>query len=556
MGMPYSISSDHSKDYVQSGGVTMIRLGCLLEELGRARGEYGIGAARKEELIIPDIAKAEKDIAAFFRKSKRAALRQYVTGFGTNSKGNLSIRACRVVSILLYNVVRCGAREMGIMSLARSCAVSGEYAEILEYRRVIAYLGSTDVISVQGDPGYLATVELGSKVMITFFGGAQAIPNMHPALLTAVKEDRQSKNSHHSRAPQPRANSQSHENGLIDPVLLADTLKQAVVGQDSAINGLAREGCLHMLRRSYLLGDDVPHDIRALGNRNVLCIGPSGCGKTYATEMFCQRTGLEFVSFPATQLTSSGIVGAQVEDPLRILAERAEGDRTKMTGNVLLLDEIDKCRLRSGWSGATEISGAMVQNELLKVMDGTQLSLDTRGSFRKATCSSVYDSTGLMTLLAGAFTDIREVIGKLSKKKTGIGFSEGGGARSMPALHEALLEFFVPELVNRISAVLIFQRLTVENLEAIATRLVSSYNTLLLAKDIRIELEPEAIRVMSEACHEGEQPSLARGIKFIIGNLLQDALLSEKQGLQKFSALDVRGAIDSFNGMGDACFSS
>jgi len=199
MTLPYSISSDHTRDYVKSGATVLIRLGELLDELARTRGEFGLGPARKETEILPEIEKAENAVAAFFGAAKRAALRQYVSGLGVDGRGKLNLRACRIVAVLIFQIVRHGNRGLNVMTLARMCAASGSCEEILEYRRVIAYLGTTAAIAVVGDAGFNATIGLGTRLMISLFGGTKAIPHLNTPYLEALREDRRCRHEHVGR---------------------------------------------------------------------------------------------------------------------------------------------------------------------------------------------------------------------------------------------------------------------------------------------------------------------------------------------------------------------
>ena len=146
--------------------------------------------------------------------------------------------------------------------------------------------------------------------------------------------------------------------------------------------------------------------------RNLVMAGPTGCGKTEIWRVL-QRYYPRIEILDAPRLAADGWRGSlHLSDAF----DRDDAD----PGNVILvLDEIDKALAPRIASGVTDVS-RMIQNELLKIMDGDVItySKDDRNNQMKI----VADCSRTSVVFCGSFADMLD-----SKKLYGrkpIGFSD------------------------------------------------------------------------------------------------------------------------------------
>jgi ATP-dependent Clp protease ATP-binding subunit ClpX len=94
-------------------------------------------------------------------------------------------------------------------------------------------------------------------------------------------------------------------------------------------------------------------ELRDYVKQNVLLIGPTGVGKTYLIKTIADLIGVPFVKADATKFSETGYVGGDVEDLVRELVHRAEGDVNLAKYGIVYLDEIDKIATPPTSSAAT-----------------------------------------------------------------------------------------------------------------------------------------------------------------------------------------------------------
>ena len=76
--------------------------------------------------------------------------------------------------------------------------------------------------------------------------------------------------------------------------------------------------------------------------QNVVLIGPTGVGKTYLVKHIADLVGVPFVKADATKFSETGYVGGDVEDLVRELVHKADGDIALAQYGIIYIDEIDK----------------------------------------------------------------------------------------------------------------------------------------------------------------------------------------------------------------------
>ncbi len=230
-------------------------------------------------------------------------------------------------------------------------------------------------------------------------------------------------------------------------------------------------------------------------NKNsCLLVGPTGSGKTLIAEAASEYFDMPIEIYDITQLTVPGYVGANIEDCLVRLMEKAKGDIKKAEEGILVFDEIDK----KGSEKNDDVSGKGVLNTLLPFLQGTTYDIKYNGK-------PVHFNTAKLTIFAtGAFTDVAK--GKAndssseSYKGTHMGFNadiKNTGKDAQDIKYEKLeIDDFVKyghmprELMGRFSTIAQLDGLTLETLKTILTK--SNASPLLAEKQ---EFEEDGINL-------------------------------------------------------------
>src|SRR6266568_8791903 len=106
--------------------------------------------------------------------------------------------------------------------------------------------------------------------------------------------------------------------------------------------------------------------------QNIILIGPTGVGKTYLIRSIADLIGVPFVKGDATKFSETGYVGGDVEDLVRELVRKADGDVGLAQFGIIYIDEIDKIASAGNLIGR-DVSGRGVQTTLLKLMEETEV---------------------------------------------------------------------------------------------------------------------------------------------------------------------------------------
>jgi ATP-dependent Clp protease ATP-binding subunit ClpX len=313
-----------------------------------------------------------------------------------------------------------------------------------------------------------------------------------------------------------------------------------VVGQDKAKRSLAVAVYNHYKRIRTLPAQSVSGDDVELAKSNVLLLGPTGSGKTLLAQSLSRILDVPFTIADATGLTEAGYAGQDVDGILLRLIYAADGDIGRAETGIVYIDEIDKIARRpDGGSGTRDVSGEGVQQSLLKLLEGTVVtispqnrgSLATQGSrSRSAQEPTRIDTGNILFIVGGAFAGLEKIVeARLGARSMGFGGTVRSRQRPADAdlleqvLPDDLVSFgMIPEFVGRLPMITSVRPLDREALVRILTEpknaLVHQYHRLLELDEVELVFEPAALEAVADLAME--RGTGARGLRSILDDVL------------------------------------
>ena len=323
-------------------------------------------------------------------------------------------------------------------------------------------------------------------------------------------------------------------------------LDRYVIKQDEAKKVLSIAVCDHYNHAKYLrrLEEEDPDAARQveIAKQNVVVVGPTGVGKTYLVKHIAELIGVPFVKADATKFSETGYVGADVDDLIRELVQKADGDVDLAEYGIIYIDEVDKLATRGSMIGR-DVSGRGVQTTLLKLMEETEVPLRNpmdiqgqmqamfemqRGSSRKN--ADTVNTRHILFIVSGAFSGLEKVVSDRMRAGS-IGF--GAEQREMPLdnelfAHVTTQDFidygFEAEFVGRLPVRVVCNPLNAEDLFTILKdskgSLIHQYVRDFEAFGIRATFEDSALKLIAERA--AEEQTGARGLVTVCERLLRD----------------------------------
>lgn len=308
-------------------------------------------------------------------------------------------------------------------------------------------------------------------------------------------------------------------------------LDEYVVGQEHAKKVLSVAVYNHYKRIAAMEQED--NDV-AIEKSNVLMIGPTGSGKTYLVRTLAKLLDVPLAIADATSLTEAGYIGDDIESVISKLLAAAGNDVERAEQGIIFIDEIDKIAKKKN-TNTRDVSGESVQQELLKLLEGSQVEVPVGSNSKNAMVPLVtVDTNHILFICGGAFPDLEEIIRERLNKKSSIGFQadlkdkyDNGPSLNHYAVTEDLRKFgMIPEFLGRLPVVLTLdsldKRLLLEILKEPKNAIIKQYQKLLELDEVKLNFEEDALELIAEKALEKETG--ARALRAIIEEFMLDIM--------------------------------
>jgi ATP-dependent Clp protease ATP-binding subunit ClpX len=275
------------------------------------------------------------------------------------------------------------------------------------------------------------------------------------------------------------------------PQQIKDQLDEYVIGHENTKKALSVAAYNHFKRMAGI----------KIKKTNVILIGPTGCGKTYLVSTLAKILNVVFLTSDATQFTSAGYSGRDVEELIIDLVGICEGDEKKASISIIYIDEIDKIRKKETHGNTADVNGLGVQQSLLKLLEGSEVPYASERS-KNGEYDSKIDTSDIMFICSGAFVGLES-----------------------PSIQNLTDFGMIPEFLGRFPVITQLQELTFDDYKKILKdskgSVLNSFKEWFASEGIELIVEDDAIDIIAQRAIE--KGLGARGLQGVLDEILLNA---------------------------------
>ena len=340
---------------------------------------------------------------------------------------------------------------------------------------------------------------------------------------------------------------------LLTPKEIVDKLNKHVIGQDEAKKVLSVAVYNHYKR---LLQKNNVDDNIEIEKSNVIMVGETGTGKTLLARTIANLLNVPFCIADATVLTEAGYVGEDVESILSRLLQAADYNVQSAERGIVFIDEIDKVARKSDNPSITrDVSGEGVQQAMLKLLEGAQVSVPPQGGRKHPEQKMIQiDTKNILFICGGAFDGISKIIERRVKSQS-IGFNSLSGEefndeKMLSHVNQLDIKKYgiIPELIGRFPVLTYLHPLTKETLISILidpqNALIKQYVKLFEMDDVKLIIKVEVLNYIVEKAILLKLG--ARGLRSICEAILTESMFNAPEKDIKELIIDVSYAEKQF----------
>ena len=326
------------------------------------------------------------------------------------------------------------------------------------------------------------------------------------------------------------------------PHVIKSRLDEYVIGQERAKKVISVAVYNHYKRvyaeslRQKKIKEDVALEQQevAIEKSNILMIGPTGSGKTYLVRVLAQLLDVPLAIADATSLTEAGYIGDDIESVVSKLLAAAGNDVERAEHGIIFIDEIDKIAKKRE-TNTRDVSGESVQQELLKLLEGSQVEVPVGSNQKNAlTPLKTVNTDHILFICGGAFPDLEDIIKERLNKQASIGFiadlkdkyDNVNDLIRQVTIDDLKTYGMIPEFLGRMPILFTLDGLTKEMLARVLREpknaILKQYKKLLELDEVQLIFDDGAIEAIAQKAIE--KKTGARALRSIIEEFMLDIM--------------------------------